>query len=119
MTMDDANSGQIHESISAEAEFDIGQLVTHKLFNYRGVIIDIDPVYLGTEEWYQTVAKSKPPKNAPWYKVLVNNSLYETYVAERNLQTDDSTDSIDHPMVRNYFDDFKNGKYINHSWHKN
>ncbi len=101
------------------AKFDIGQLITHKLFDYRGVIIDIDPIYLGSEEWYQNMAKSKPPKNAPWYKVLVNDSLHETYVAERNLQADTSVESIEHPMVYAYFDDFQDGKYINHSWYKN
>jgi len=119
MISSDNSDMQIQELMPKEAKFDIGQLITHKLFDYRGVIVDIDPIYLGSEEWYQKMAKSKPPKNAPWYKVLVNDSLYETYVAERNLRADTSIDSIDHPMILTYFDDFQGGKYINHSWQKN
>ncbi len=42
------------------AKFGIGQLVRHKLFNYRGVVVDIDPFFKGTEQWDQGMAKSKP-----------------------------------------------------------
>ena len=119
MISNDAKKAEIFELTPKVAKFDIGQLVTHKLFDYRGVIIDIDPIYLGSDEWYQKMARTRPPKNAPWYKVLVNNSQYETYVAERNLQADKTSSSIEHPMLDSYFDDFQNGKYINHSWYKN
>ena len=30
----------------SEAKFSIGQIVQHQLFNYRGVIIDVDYNYL-------------------------------------------------------------------------
>ena len=53
------------------------------------------------------------------YKILVNNSLDETYVAEQNLQVDDSLDTINHPLVGAYFDKFENGLYINNSWRTN
>jgi len=119
MVINEATNGQINELTQTEAKFDIGQLITHKRLDYRGVIIDIDPIFLGTDEWYKKVAETRPPKNAPWYKVLVNNSLYETYVAERNLQADNSTESIEHPLIHTYFDEFHNGKYINHSWQLN
>lgn len=119
MVMNEATNGQIFKMTQTEAKFNIGQLVTHKLLDYRGVIVDIDPVFLGTEEWYKRVAKTSPPKNAPWYKVLVNKSLYETYVAERNLQVDISTENIEHPMIHTYFDELNNGKYINRSWQLN
>jgi heat shock protein HspQ len=102
-----------------EAKFGMGQLIKHRLFDYRGVIVDIDPIFMGTENWYQEVAKTRPPKNKPWYKILVNNSLDETYVAEQNLQGDDSLDTINHPLVGAYFDKFENGIYINNSWRTN
>ena len=70
-----------------QAKFNIGQIVHHKMFDYRGVIYDVDPVFNGTEEWYQAVAKSRPPKNEPWYHVLVDQASHETYVAEQNLET--------------------------------
>lgn len=91
----------------------IGQLVHHKLFNYRGVIIDIDANFQLTDEWYQTVAKSKPPKNEPWYHVLVDGVIDSTYVAEQNLEADLSSDKINHPMTHQFFSHFQDGKYIN------
>ncbi len=92
--------------------FFIGQLVHHKKFDYRGVIIDVDAVFEGTEEWYQQVALSRPPKDKPWYHVLVDNSNQLTYVAERHLEQDHSNEAINHPAVDMYFDDFANGVYI-------
>lgn len=93
------------------AEFFIGQLVKHRLFNYRGVVIDVDSRFQGTEDWYQQMAKSHPPKDKPWYRVLVHGSTYETYVAERNLESDDSGEPVDHPLVSILFATFCNGAY--------
>lgn len=93
------------------ARFSIGQLVTHKLFNYRGVIIDVDPVFQGTEEWYEKVALSRPPKDKPWYRVLVHNAYHDTYVAERNLDEDTSFEPVNHPLIHTCFERFDNGRY--------
>ena len=73
-------------SMAAQVKFSIGQLVHHRLFDYRGVIVDVDPFFLGSEEWYEHVAKSKPPKDQPWYHVLVHGGNGRTYVAQRNLE---------------------------------
>lgn len=94
------------------AKFTVGQLVTHKLFNYRGVIVDVDPGYQGTDEWYNQIALTRPPKNKPWYRVLVHNAIHETYVAERNLEADDTNEPVNHPLVNDIFDAFENGYYI-------
>ncbi len=94
-----------------EAQFSIGQLVEHKLFGYRGVIYDVDPVFSGSEDWYRKMARSQPPKDRPWYKVLVDGAVYETYVAERNLKADPSGKAIRHPGVAVAFDEFENGVY--------
>jgi heat shock protein HspQ len=89
----------------------IGQLVHHKLFDYRGVVYDVDPVFMLPDEWYDQVALSRPPKDEPWYRVLVDGSSQETYVAERNLEADALGDAIDHPHLSIYFSDFKGGQY--------
>ncbi len=94
------------------AKFDVGQIVLHRLFNYRGVVIDVDPDFQNSEEWYDQVALSRPPKNKPWYRVLVHNAVHETYVAERNLEPDDLNEPIIHPLVNEFFDNFENGHYI-------
>ena len=95
-----------------KAAFSIGQLIHHKLFNYRGVIYDVDPIFQGTEEWYQQVAKSRPPKDRPWYHVLVDGQSTETYVAERNLEADVIEKPVDHPLVDDLFDQFVDGAYV-------
>ena len=91
--------------------FKIGQVIQHKLFHYRGVIYGVDKVFSGSEEWYDFVAKSKPPKDEPWYKVLVHNHEHTTYVAERNLELEENPEAVDHPMLLLYFCGFNNGVY--------
>ena len=75
-------------SESAKAKYCIGQLIQHKLFDYRGIILGVDLEFKSTDEWYEMVAKSTPPKNEPWYHVLVHQKGHQTYVAEQNLQLD-------------------------------
>ena len=72
-------------SKSAKAKYCIGQLIQHKLFDYRGIILGVDLEFNSTDEWYEMVAKSRPPKNEPWYHVLVHQKGHQTYVAEQNL----------------------------------
>ena len=78
----------ISMSESAKAKYCIGQLIQHKLFDYRGIILGVDLEFKSTDEWYEAVAKSRPPKNEPWYHVLVHQKGHQTYVAEQNLQPD-------------------------------
>ena len=94
------------------AKFSVGDLIHHRLFDYRGVIVDVDRKFQGTEEWYDIVAKSRPPKNRPWYHVLVHASNHSTYVAEQNLEPDNSDDPITHPMLDQFFSGFENGRYV-------
>ena len=88
----------------------VGQLVHHKRFDGRGVIFDVDEIFKGTEEWYQQMAISKPPKDEPWYHVLVDEALHTTYVAERNPEIDPSRTPINHPMIGEVFTGFKAGR---------
>lgn len=97
--------------MAAQAKFSIGQLVHHHLFDYRGVIADVDAVFLGSEEWYEHVAKSKPPKDQPWYHVLVHGGGGRTYVAERNLEEDSSGEPISHQELSSFFSGFRDGRY--------
>jgi heat shock protein HspQ len=94
-----------------EAKFSIGQIVHHQLFDYRGVIIDVDYKFLGSEAWYQEVARSRPPKDQPWYHVLVNDAVHQTYVAERNLESREENEPIHHPLLDHYFKSLEKGFY--------
>ena len=98
--------------MDSNCKFSIGDIIHHLRSDYRGVIYEVDATFQGTEEWYNQMAKSKPPRDQPWYHVLVDQSASMTYVAERNLGVDSSSTPIEHPLVDQYFSQFKNGKYI-------
>ena len=94
------------------ARFAVGDLVHHRLFDYRGVIVDVDPNFQSTEDWYEAVARSRPPKDKPWYHVLVHDATHTTYVAERNLEPDEKIAPVRHPLVQHFFARFENGRYV-------
>ncbi len=95
-----------------QAMFQLGQVILHRLFGYRGVIVDVDPAYLGTDEWYEEMAQSSPPKDKPWYRVLVHDAEHTTYVSERNLAPDDGEQPVEHPDIATHFARYENGAYI-------
>lgn len=94
------------------AHFNVGELVHHQLFDYRGVVVDVDSEFNGSEEWYEQVAKTRPPKDQPWYRVLVDKSDQQTYVAERNLDSESDPQPIEHPLVEHFFAEFRQGLYV-------
>ncbi|ALO35257.1 DNA-binding protein [Colwellia sp. MT41] len=95
-----------------KVKFSVGDLIQHRLFAYRGVIVDVDVNFQLTDDWYDQVAKSRPPKDKPWYSVLVHGSSHSTYVAEQNLAPDDILTDISHPKLTHYFSTLENGRYI-------
>lgn len=75
------------------------------------MVVDVDPEFEGTDEWYDKTAKSRPPKDRPWYHVLVHDSDHMTYVAERNLVLDDTDEPIRHPMLDEYLQEYDGRRY--------
>lgn len=99
------------EHMEKEARFGVGQLIRHTRFDYRGVVVDVDSTFSGTDEWYDQVARSRPPKDRPWYHVLPDGSSHMTYVAERHLEADSSIAPIVHPLLEHFFAFFSEGRY--------
>lgn len=97
-----------------QARFAVGDVVHHQLFDYRGVVVDVDATFQSSDQWYEQMARSRPPRDKPWYHVLVNGALHNTYVAEQNLELDNSGEAIVHPLVEHYFARFEGGRYISH-----
>ena len=93
------------------ARFYVGQPVHHRLFDYRGVVADADATFQGSDDWYETMARTRPPKDRPWYHVLVHDAEHTTYVAERNLEPDLTGELIRHPDLGLYFDEQRDGLY--------
>ena len=98
-----------------KAKFEIGQIVKHRYFDFRGVIFDVDPEFDNTEEWYQSIPKDvRPRKNQPFYHLLAesNEVTYEAYVSEQNLLTDNSKEPVKHPLIEEIFSGKKGASYF-------
>ena len=96
------------------ARFAIGEVVRHRLFDFRGVIFDVDPVFANSEDWYEAIPEEiRPSKNQPFYHLLAENaeSAYVAYVSQQNLVTDESDEPIDHPEIARMFDRLEDGRY--------
>ncbi len=88
------------------AKYQIGQVVRHRIFPFRGVIFDIDPEFSNTEEWYQAIpADVRPSKDQPFYHLFAENAEteYIAYVSEQNLLPDESGEPVRHPQVAEVF----------------
>jgi heat shock protein HspQ len=98
----------------AYARFSIGEVVRHRLFDFRGVIFDIDPVFANSEEWYQAIPEEvRPPKDQPFYHLLAENeeASYIAYVSQQNLVPEQAAEPVDHPSIADMFDRFVDGRY--------
>jgi heat shock protein HspQ len=98
----------------ATARFAIGEVVRHRLFDFRGVVFDVDPVFANSEEWYQAIPEDiRPPKDQPYYHLLAENSesSYIAYVSQQNLLGDESGGPVEHPAIPDMFEGFAQGRY--------
>jgi heat shock protein HspQ len=97
------------------ARFGIGEVVRHRLLDFRGVIFDVDPEFANSEEWYDSIPEAmRPSKDQPFYHLLAENteSSYVAYVSQQNLVPDESEEPIDHPAIGTLFDGFDDGRYM-------
>jgi heat shock protein HspQ len=100
--------------VVAHARFAIGEVVRHRLFDFRGVIFDVDPVFANSDEWYDAIPEEvRPRKDQPFYHLLAENSesSYVAYVSQQNLLADDTDEPVDHPAISGLFERFSEGRY--------
>ena len=94
--------------------FCIGDVVRHRLYPFRGVIVDVDPEFDNTEEWYASIPEDvRPERNQPFYYLLAENSetFYSAYVSQQNLLSDTDNGPVNHPDIEDLFDGFEEGRY--------
>jgi heat shock protein HspQ len=97
-----------------QARYSLGDIVRHRVFQFRGVVFDVDPVFNNTEEWYQSIpAHVRPRKDQPFYHVLARNaeSTYQAYVSEQNLLSDSDGGPVSHPLIDDLFEGLRDGRY--------
>ena len=107
-------SGTVTPPPVAHAHFSIGDVVRHRLFEFRGVVFDVDPVFANSEEWYQAIPEEiRPSKDQPFYHLLAENGeqSYIAYVSQQNLEPDDAGGPIDHPAISGIFSAYEDGRY--------
>ena len=95
------------------ARFAIGEVVRHRLFDFRGVVFDVDPQFANSDEWYEAIPEDlRPPKDQPFYHLLAENaeSSYVAYVSQQNLLPDESEDPVEHPAIPTMFER-QDGRY--------
>jgi heat shock protein HspQ len=96
------------------ARFAIGEVVRHKIFDFRGVVFDVDPFFTNTDEWYDAIPEAiRPSKDQPFYHLLAENaeSTYVAYVSQQNLVADGTDEPVDHPAIGTMFDRLEDGRY--------
>jgi len=98
----------------AHARFRIGDKVRHRMFSFRGVVFDIDPVFANTEAWYEAIPEAaRPSRDQPFYHLFADNgeSSYVAYVSQQNLVADENGEPIDHPAIAELFEQQADGRY--------
>ena len=91
--------------------FSIGQMVKHRRYGYRGVVVDYDLTCRANEQWYRS-NQTQPERSQPWYHILVSDSEINTYAAESSLVADDLAEPIDHPLIDHFFEDYEGMRYV-------
>jgi heat shock protein HspQ len=97
-----------------KAKSAVGQVVRHRIYPFRGIIFDIDPVFNNTEDWWLSIPEEiRPGKDQPFYHLLAENAEteYVAYVSEQNLQADTSGAPLRHPRVNDLFIEGDDGQY--------
>ena len=95
------------------ARFAIGEVVRHRVFDFRGVVFDVDPEFANSDEWYEAIPEAiRPAKEQPYYHLLAENaeSTYVAYVSQQNLLPDESEEPVDHPAIATMFNR-EDGRY--------
>lgn len=96
------------------AKYQIGQVVRHRVFSFRGVIFDVDPQFSNTDEWYESIPEEvRPSKDQPYYHLFAENERthYIAYVSEQNLVPDDTDTPLSHPDIPEWFTLTQRGTY--------
>lgn len=98
----------------ARTRFTLGDVVKHRMFDFRGVVFDIDPVFANSEEWYEAIPENiRPDREQPFYHLFAENEegSYVAYVSQQNLTADARGGPVEHPEVAQMFEPFENGRY--------
>ncbi|MET0238272.1 MAG: heat shock protein HspQ [Sphingobium sp.] len=98
----------------AHARFGIGDIVRHRLYGFRGLVFDVDPVFANSEEWYEAIPEDmRPSREQPFYHLFAENDdgSYIAYVSQQNLVDDGVGEPVNHPAIGHFFNRQADGSY--------
>ena len=96
--------------MASEYSYEVGELIQHKRYGYRGVVAGRDATCQADHHWYES-NMTQPTRDQPWYHVLVHGAKHTTYVAQENLEVDEGGEQVIHPLAKVFFQHFFGGKY--------
>lgn len=104
-------SGSEGETPRWNPRYHLGQIVRHRRYGYRGVVVEFDLSCKADQAWYQS-NQTQPDRDQPWYHVLVDGSSNSTYAAQTSLEADKSSAPIIHPYLEHFFTEFTGDRYV-------
>ncbi|XP_014681547.1 PREDICTED: F-box only protein 21-like [Priapulus caudatus] len=108
---------------SSKVKFRVGQVIKHKIWGYRGVIIGWDEDAKAPEWWVnQNHPDDKPDwRTQPNYSVIVDTrdrpTPQSTYIPQENIEVLKQTKII-HPVLDDYFENYDGTQYLIRPWLK-
>jgi len=101
-------------------QFRVGQVIKHKKWGYRGVIIGWDEKARAPQEWLAQMHQDNDRwQHQPNYAILVDTrdraAPQITYVPQENIEVVKHT-KILHPNVEDYFENFDGSQYLPRPW---
>ncbi len=106
-------AGAQRHSLTA-ARFNLGDVVRHRTYGFRGVVFDVDPEFSNSEEWYEAIPEPlRPAREQPYYHLFAENddSNYIAYVSQQNLVADGESGPVGHPAIGQLFGELSDGRY--------
>ncbi|XP_076466423.1 F-box only protein 21-like [Babylonia areolata] len=116
-----ASSPEPRSPRPSNVKFHVGQVIRHKRWKYRGVIIGWDPKAKAPEDWLRMnhPSNKKHWRDMPNYSILVDTrdrlAPQITYVPQENIEVIDKT-QVMHPSLDNYFEHYDGAQYITRPW---
>ena len=115
-----ATSSLPRSSRKPESSFRVGQVIKHKRWGYRGVIIGWDETALAPENWIKEMhGENKQWKKQPNYSVLVDTrdrqGAQVTYVPQENIEVISKVKVL-HPQIDEHFESYDGSQYIPRPW---
>lgn len=98
----------------SHARFRIGDVVRHRLYSFRGLVFDVDPVFANSEQWYESIPEdARPAREQPFYHLFAENDegSYIAYVSQQNLVDDNIGEPVNHPAIGQFFTRLPDGTY--------